>query len=69
VTCDASDRVLIRGLRGFERSSPKTISGAVEYDPLTGYPVRIVFDYDGPKINGADGETGFILTLETPSGL
>jgi hypothetical protein len=37
--------------------------GSVEYDALTGYPLRIVFDYDGPDINGADGETVYDMVL------
>ena len=37
--------------------------GSVEYDALTGYPVRIVFDYDGPDINGVDGEIFYDMVV------
>ena len=37
--------------------------GSVEYDAVTGYPIRIVFDYDGPDSFGVDGETFYDLVL------
>jgi hypothetical protein len=38
--------------------------GSVFYDALTGYPTRIVIDYDGPDVNGADGEIKYTVSLE-----
>ena len=35
----------------------------VDYDPVTGYPVTIRLDYDGPDTNGADGEVTYTLAL------
>lgn len=37
--------------------------GSVEYDAVTGYPIRIVFDYDGPDVHGLDGETYYDMVL------
>jgi hypothetical protein len=38
----------------------------VDYDPVTGYPVSIRLDFDGPNTNGADGEVTYTLALRAP---
>jgi hypothetical protein len=34
-----------------------------DYDPITGSPVMIRLDYDGPETNGVDGEVTYTLAL------
>jgi hypothetical protein len=38
---------------------------SVDYDPMTGYPARIRLDFDGPQVNGADGEVTYTLVLNS----
>jgi hypothetical protein len=38
----------------------------VDYDATTGYPLRIMLDFDGPVTNGADGESSYFMTLRVP---
>jgi hypothetical protein len=38
----------------------------VDYDPTSGYPRRILLDFDGSDVNGADGETTYTVTLRAP---
>ena len=41
------------------------VSG-VDYDPTDGYPRRIALDFDGPDVNGADGEVTYTVALRAP---
>jgi hypothetical protein len=40
--------------------------GSAEYHPVTGHPRKIVFDHDGPAVNGADGEVTVFVKLVAP---
>jgi hypothetical protein len=42
---------------------------SVDYDPMTGYPGRIRLDYDGPQVNGVDGEVTYTLVLKADGSM